>query len=99
MNVFKKKIICAYCGKFHKRASGSYYFSCSTYDNYGKDKCKRNPIDQDEIIELLTRRFNKELTDEEIKHEVTLIKISEEELYIELANDKPIIVTGKFAQF
>lgn len=58
--MFKGKIYCSECNKKHKykkRAKKPVYV-CSTYDNYGSDKCYRNQIDEEKVIWLISGHFN-----------------------------------------
>lgn len=60
MSLFRGIVYCTECGKKHKykkRAKKAVYV-CSTYDNYGKTKCNRNQVSEDEILFLITGHFS-----------------------------------------
>lgn len=90
--LFSRLIKCKNCNRnFKSKKDGrKRFYICSTYDNYGKGKCERNQIDQDYLVELLERRFDKILTYEEIREEVEQIEVNGDELIIYLNNQHPI---------
>lgn len=73
--IFKGLIYCAKCGKKHKykkRANKPVYV-CSTYDNYGANKCSRNQVDEDRLIWLVSGHFKieeDELTEDIIRKNI-----------------------------
>lgn len=74
-------------------------YICSSYDNLGKDQCERNPVAEEELLNLLEMRYGKILNQEEIKEEVESVKVSPEEIIINVKNGQPIILNTKYAQF
>lgn len=85
--------------KFKKESGGLY--CCSTYDNYGKSHCDRVIVKEEFLKSLVCRRFEKELSDEEIREVIDHILV-EDYLLLEIYfknNEKPILLQGKFIQF
>lgn len=101
MNPFRSKIRCLYCSKFHKRKkTGSKIgYICSTYDNQGADRCRRNKIDHNLLVELLSLRYGKILTDDEIIDKVKLVTVSEEKIVIEVLDGDDILLTSSHGSF
>lgn len=101
MVLFSKKIKCLNCGKNFKsklERNKKRVYVCSNYDNYGK--CKREIIHQDFILELLDKRFEKRLSNEEIKEVVKSIEVkNKNEFVIHLENEEPIIFSSNYIQY
>lgn len=102
MILFSRKIKCKHCGKNFKakKERGKRVYVCSSYDNYGT--CKREVIRQDDLIELLQRRYGEtfELTRSNIQNTVEEIIVEDKWTFeIKLKNDKPIIFGNNFIQF
>lgn len=100
MSLFSKKVMCSYCGKNHKskKARGKTIYVCSTYDNYGKDECRRNKVDEILISELIERRFK--FREEEFAPEkVQSIEASEECLVINIEGEERIFLSYDKANF
>ncbi|MFS0590207.1 zinc ribbon domain-containing protein [Cytobacillus horneckiae] len=102
MNAYSRKVKCSHCNKNmkYKRESGGKY-TCSTYDNLGKEHCQRITVKEEFISSLIMRRYRKEMSDEELKSVVDCI-IVEDELLLEIHfknNDEPILLKGNFIQF
>lgn len=102
-NTFSKLCKCKFCGKNMKykneRDIGKYI--CSTYDNYGKNYCKRTHVSEDFLKSLIFRRFQRELSDQEIREIVDYVEV-EDSLLLEIHfknGDEPILLKGKFIQF
>lgn len=55
MNYFKGLIKCKICNKNYnfKKDYNKKYYICSTYKNYGKDKCKRQVVYEDDLIHII----------------------------------------------
>ena len=87
--MFKGVIFCSQCGRKHKhkkRAKKSVYV-CSTYDNYGANKCSRNQVDEGKLIWLITGHFNIEeadLTEEFVRNKVEKILVTPNKNKIEI---------------
>lgn len=84
----------------YKKESGGIY-CCSTYDNYGKDKCDRIMVKENFIRGLVERRFQREMSDQEINELVDYV-IVESPLLMEIhfkSDDIPILLQGSFVQF
>lgn len=78
-SLFYKRILCGQCGSNYKskrEKSGRVIYICSNYDNYGK--CKRLPILENKIVELITNRYQRELSENEIREEVVKIIVHNE---------------------
>ncbi|MFO1442771.1 zinc ribbon domain-containing protein [Bacillus sp. Bva_UNVM-123] len=100
-NSLSKKCRCKHCGKNmkFKKERLVHKYICSSYDNYGK--CKRITIEEDFLKGLIQRRYQKEMTDQEIREVVDYIEI-EDKLLLEIHfKDKtePILCKGTFIQF
>ena len=101
MNYFKKKVKCTYCNKFHKlkrERNNKVVYLCSTYSNYGKDKCRRNKVDLDLIIECLSLRYGS-LPIEEYSEKVEIVCVSEDKLEIIVKDGSPLLLTNTQGQF
>ena len=65
--LFKKLIICGHCGKrmtpINER--GTIRYLCSTY-HHAKDKCVRNIIDEDSILDIVSYHS--------VKHSISIIR-------------------------
>ncbi|KON87324.1 hypothetical protein AF332_11135 [Sporosarcina globispora] len=102
MNPYKSKIICSKCKKRYKKIieSGKVKFICGGYSN--NNGCsERTVISEDFIRGLINRRFQKELSDEEIRDVLEYILV-EDKLLMEIHfNDRsePILLKGNFIQF
>lgn len=57
--LFSKKIKCNYCGKNHrgKTEKSKKVYICSTYSNKGKAYCKRNQIDEEELVYIIVKHL------------------------------------------
>lgn len=100
-NLFKKKIVCGYCGKFHigKNERGKLKFVCSKYNKNSKE-CQRNMVTNEQLLELLDMRFKRLLTQEEINLLINYINVTDNKIEIILNNNQePIILSETFAQF
>lgn len=100
MPLFSKKIKCIHCGGNFKAKTerGKRKYICSTYDNYGK--CKRIPIEEDFLKQVIKKRFGENITDEEIKNKVERIEVEDKLLFkIYLKDDQPIIYGRKHIIF
>lgn len=104
MFVFKKKIRCKHCQGFFKRrynARGKKnpVYICSRVDNY--NDCIRVTVSEEFLVGLINRRFQRELSNEEIREVVDKI-IVEDRLLMEIHftnGDDPILLKGNFIQF
>lgn len=89
-SLFYKKIRC-FCGSSFtlKKERKKLKYVCSNYHNTGN--CRRIPIEQDMIVSLINKRYNRELSDEEIRDVVVGVVIKSE-LYFDiiLTEGKPI---------
>lgn len=104
MALYSKLVKCKYCGKNHKskKERGKQKYICSTYDNYGKDKCERNLIEEEHLNFLIQHRFKMrglEFNKEVVKSQIENIIISKEEIVINFYDDIPIIDKTNFTQF
>jgi len=102
MALFSRKIECLNCGKNFKakRESKRVVYCCSTYDNLGREHCERNAISEEDIVELVNKRFDRELSIEEIEEVVEHIEIQNRwQFKIRIKNDIPIIFGDNFIQF
>ncbi len=99
--IFSRKIKCKHCGGNFKskKERNTRKYICSNYDNYGK--CVRIPIEEDFLKELITKRFQKEMSNEEMSEIVDEIIIEDKLLFeIHFKNsDKPIIFSEKYIQY
>lgn len=59
MYLFSKKIFCSQCRrKFKgKKEGGKNVYICSTYSNYGADKCTRKRIEEDGLLEVVKKHI------------------------------------------
>lgn len=79
---------------------GTRKFICGGYNN--KNGCtERIVIHEDFILELITNRFNRELSDGELEEIIEYIEIEDKRLMeIHFSdNSKPILLKGNFIQF
>lgn len=104
MALYSKIIKCKYCGRNHKakKERGVQKYVCSTYDNYGRDKCWRNLIEENHLNFLVKHRFEMRGIDfnkDTIKSQIKEIIVSNEEIVINFHDDIPIIDKVNFTQF
>lgn len=107
--LFSRKIKCAHCGsnfKSKKERKRRVYI-CSKYDNYGKEYCQRNVIDENLIVELLEKRYD-EIENEEYVNLTLEEKVDKvEEIYVKgkmefkiyLKDGIPIEFSDNFIQY
>lgn len=91
-SLFYKLISCGNCGSNFKvkKERGVNRYVCSRYDN-GKDCKERVTIEEERLIKLLNKRFDRELTNEEIREVVVKIIVRSERLFdIHLTEGRPI---------
>lgn len=93
-SLFYKKIKCKICngkGGFKKKVERQkrIIYVCSNYEN--KKTCRRIPISEELLKSLINKRYNRELSDEEIRNVVVEV-IIKSELYFDivLTEGKPI---------
>lgn len=88
--LFSKKIKCLKCEKNFKAKMqhGKRIYVDSSYDNYGQ--CERNQITEHYLLILIEGRFDKKLTQEEIRECVERVEVNGEELFIYLKDQHPI---------
>lgn len=100
MPLFSKKIKCLHCGgnfKARKDRNRRVYV-CSRYDNYGE--CKRIPIEEDFLKNTINKRYDFQLTDDEIKNKVERIEVEDKLLFtIYLKDDDPIVFGKNFIRY
>lgn len=101
MPTFSKKIKCKSCSKNmkFKRERLIPKYICSSYDNHGK--CKRTIIEEEFLKNLIQRRYQKEMTEEEIRDVVDYIEVEDKlllEIHLKDGTD-PILCKGAFIQF
>lgn len=102
MNPFRSKIICKNCGKKYRRKTekGKFKFICGGYHN--GNGCKERIVINEEFIRgLINRRFQRELSDEELIGILDYIEI-ESDLIMEIHftdGSIPILLKGSFIQF
>lgn len=93
-SLFHKKIKCMHCGGNFKarKDNGKTLYICSRISNYGAGACRRIPIYESTLKEAIFRRFQRELTDEEIRENVIHIEIENKMLFkIFLKDQEPIV--------
>lgn len=101
-NPFKSKIRCKHCGKNYRLLTerGVRKFICGGYHN--KSGCnKRIVIQEDFILDLIYRRYQKELSKNCLFEIVDYIEIEDKHL-MEIHftdNSIPILLKGNFIQF
>ena len=92
MPMFSKLIVCSHCGSSFKakKERGKYKYLCSRYDN--KSDCKRIPMEQSFLKEIIDHRFQRELTEEEIREHVIHIEVENKMLFkVYLKDQEPIV--------
>ncbi|MEX0597322.1 MAG: recombinase zinc beta ribbon domain-containing protein [Candidatus Paceibacterota bacterium] len=101
MSIFSKKIKCGYCGKNHKKkkARSKIVFACSTFDNYGKNFCHRNKVDEDFLIMLLKMRMRDNYSEDYAENKLDYVEVKEDCVTIHLKNEEPIISSGEYGQY
>lgn len=100
-NSLSKKCKCKQCNKTMKYKKREGLYICSSYDNYGKDHCDRIIVKEGFVRGLIERRFQREMTDQEI-NEIVEYVIVESPLLLEVhfkSEDIPILLQGSFVQF
>jgi hypothetical protein len=93
-SLFHKKIKCVHCGGNFKarKDNGKTLYICSRISNYGADSCRRIPIYEDFLLSVLEKRFQRELTNEEIRENVLHIEIVNKMLFtVYLKDQEPIV--------
>lgn len=91
-SLFNKKIKCGNCGGNFKlkKERGVNKYVCSNYDN-GKDCAKRIVMEEDRIVQLVTQRYRRRLSEEEIREVVIEVIVRSESLFdIILKEGRPI---------
>lgn len=101
MSLFNGLIYCAKCGKKHraKKERGRQKYLCSTYNRYGKDKCIRNVVAEEEIIDLLELRYKSKIDKSLIDEKVVKIEVDEEKIEIKVSDGRNIVLTSSYGQF
>lgn len=102
MNPFRSRIKCKHCLKNYrlKVEKGTRKFICGGYNN-GTGCTRRLVVMEDFIRGLINRRYERELSDEEISNVLDYIEI-EDELIMEIHftdGSIPILLHGTFIQF
>lgn len=95
--MFSKLITCKHCGRNFKAKieNKKRIYVCSSYDNYGKNSCERNAIEENFLKGLVQRRFQREMTDEEIRDVIEYIEV-ENSLLLEIhLKDQESIMLGR----
>lgn len=95
--LFSRKIKCGYCSKNHrgKTEKNKKVYICSTYSNRGKDYCKRNQIDEDELIYIIVKHLKIQKIDiNKIEKYVDIIEIEEGSIKIKYVDDTESILNG-----
>jgi hypothetical protein len=91
-SLLKGKIRCKHCnGNFKKRKNRKKtVYLCSRVDNYGD--CKRVTLSEEFLLSTIKRRYNEDLSDEELVSKVEIIIVEDELLFeIKLIDQDPII--------
>ncbi|QJI52464.1 hypothetical protein [Psychrobacillus phage Perkons] len=93
---------CQICGSYlkKKKERSTIRYLCSRHDTVGD--CKRNAIDEDYLVELIQRRFNRKVDRELIEKEVKIIMVENVKPYImeiHLYNQESILFTSDFIRF
>lgn len=102
MNPYKSKIHCSKCGKKYKKIveSNKVKFICSGYSN--KNGCTERTVISEEFIRgLINRRYQKELSDNELLDVLDYIVI-ENKLIMEIFfkdGSESIQLKGNFIRF
>jgi hypothetical protein len=102
MNPFKSKIRCRKCGFNYRRKmeKGTEKFICGGYSK--KLGCAERCVIKGEFIrDLINRRFDRELSDEELAEVIDYIEI-ESEIIMDIhfkGKHEPILLQGSFIQF
>lgn len=92
MAMFSKLIICSRCGSRFKtkKERAKIKYICSRYDNKGD--CKRIPMHEEFLKEVIDHRFKRELTEEEIRENVLHIEVENKMLFkVYLKDQEPIV--------
>lgn len=74
---FSLLIQCKKCGMSFKakRERGKVKYVCSGYERYGKAFCGRHVIKEDELNDMIEFKFQRELSDKEIRCEIDRIYV------------------------
>ncbi|PLR99663.1 zinc ribbon domain-containing protein [Bacillus sp. T33-2] len=96
MAVFTGKMICSHCEKLYKRKNerGIFKWVCQGYDNYSS--CKRIIVDENRMVEFISRRLKIEERSEEniynlIMHKVDRIQVSDKnDFIVHMVNQEPM---------
>lgn len=104
-SLFNKKIRCVHCGSNFKskkegRSNKRYVYVCSLYDN--KNKCIRNAIREDFLVELIGRRIAGEINKEAIEKHIQMIVVENVNPYlleIHFYNQESILFSKEFIRF
>lgn len=97
MAIFTKKIRCLHCGGNFKRRKNrkKYAWICSRREN-GYTNCPRVQLDEDFLISVIERRYQRKLSTEEIIEKVEKIEVEDKLLFkIYLKDQEPIIYGRK----
>jgi hypothetical protein len=96
VSLFKSKIKCKHCEKSYlgKLEKGKRKYICSTYHK-NSSKCVRIPIFEEFLLQVIERRFGRELSVEEIQEYVELIEIEDKLLFTVHIKDQEPIIYGR----
>jgi hypothetical protein len=74
---FSTLIRCKKCGKFFKakKERKKVKYLCSGYERFGKDYCKRSIIKEETLNDMIERKFERPLTDKEVREKVEIIYV------------------------
>jgi ssDNA-binding Zn-finger/Zn-ribbon topoisomerase 1 len=98
-NIFKGLIRCKKCQKAMKYKKRDNTYICSTYDN-SRGSCERVTVKVDFLKNLLDRRFDKDMSPEDIREVVEFVEVDGRLIFeIGIREDKNIICAGNFIQF
>lgn len=88
MYIFRKKIKCVYCGKNHrgKTEKRKKVYICSTYSNKGMSYCKRNQVEEEELIYIIVKHLSLQKISienrKDIREYVDIIEVEEGKIQI-----------------
>ena len=95
-SLFAKKIICKHCNGFFKRRieRGKVKYCCTNYE--AKKGCtKRIPIEEDFLLAVIEKRFQRKLSESEIKELIEKIEIEDKLLFTIWIKDQEPIIYGR----
>lgn len=80
--LFSGLIVCKKCGKKFrgKKERGKRVYICSGYSNYGSEFCKRNQINEEDLLYMLKMHFDN--TEVEPKKYVKRVEVDGDEVCI-----------------